>query len=150
MDQQVENAIPPGVDIHRPALGIRYPWIELVLRGIKTIEVRNWKTAYRGKLYLYASRQPADTKYAAERMRAHAFDLKSLPRAAVVGEIELTNIRLATERDSDAAQVPAEFLSGNYAWELANPIRYEEPLPALVKPFGSWFYPFARKNTDKG
>ena len=32
------------------ALSIRQPWAELILQGRKTIELRTWKTSYRGLL----------------------------------------------------------------------------------------------------
>jgi len=38
------------------ALSIKPPWIELILSGRKTIEVRSWKTDYRGPLLLVSSK----------------------------------------------------------------------------------------------
>ena len=38
------------------ALGIRQPWAELILRGVKTIEVRSRDTDVRGPIYIYATR----------------------------------------------------------------------------------------------
>ena len=35
------------------ALSIRQPWAELILQGRKTIELRTWKTCYRGLLPLF-------------------------------------------------------------------------------------------------
>ncbi|WP_144992176.1 hypothetical protein [Polystyrenella longa] len=64
-----------------------------------------------------------------------------------MGEVELVHIRPTVEDDAPRAQVPAEVLKGCYAWELVNPVRYDEPLPALVKPYGSWFYPFQRRTS---
>lgn len=39
------------------ALSIPQPWIELILTGIKTIEVRTWSTEYRGELWLHAGKK---------------------------------------------------------------------------------------------
>ncbi|WP_084604451.1 ASCH domain-containing protein [Desulfonatronum thioautotrophicum] len=36
------------------ALSIRQPWVELILPGHKTIEVRSWPTRHRGPLWLHA------------------------------------------------------------------------------------------------
>src|SRR6266851_7880001 len=36
-------------------LSIRQPWIDLILKGIKTIEVRDWKVARVGPILLHAS-----------------------------------------------------------------------------------------------
>jgi hypothetical protein len=43
-------------DAETVALGVRQPWIELILRGVKTIEVRSQDTRIRGTIYLYASK----------------------------------------------------------------------------------------------
>lgn len=40
------------------ALSIREPWASLILSGKKTIETRTWKTKYRGKILLCASKKP--------------------------------------------------------------------------------------------
>lgn len=40
------------------ALSIKQPWASKILSGKKTIETRVWKTKYRGKLLLCASRIP--------------------------------------------------------------------------------------------
>ncbi|QDU78436.1 hypothetical protein Pla110_01370 [Polystyrenella longa] len=42
-NKPLSSLLPADVDLERPALGIQYPWIELILRGIKTIEVRSWE-----------------------------------------------------------------------------------------------------------
>ncbi len=41
-------------DQARLALSIRQPWVELILLGRKTIEVRSWTTRHRGPLWLHA------------------------------------------------------------------------------------------------
>jgi hypothetical protein len=38
------------------ALSIRQPWIDLILRGEKTIEVREWRFNHRGPILLHASK----------------------------------------------------------------------------------------------
>ena len=39
------------LDIDRRALGIKQPWVELILRGIKTLEIRSLATNVRGPIY---------------------------------------------------------------------------------------------------
>ena len=36
------------------ALSIRHPWVDLILAGSKTIEIRTWSTRYRGPVLLHA------------------------------------------------------------------------------------------------
>jgi hypothetical protein len=38
------------------ALSIRQPWVDLILRKLKTIEVRDWEVSRRGPILLHASR----------------------------------------------------------------------------------------------
>lgn len=45
-----------GFDSTPYVLSIRQPWVELILSGQKTIEVRTWKTNFRGELYLHAGK----------------------------------------------------------------------------------------------
>lgn len=40
------------------AICIKEPWATLILKGCKTIETRVWKTKYRGKILLCASKKP--------------------------------------------------------------------------------------------
>jgi len=40
------------------ALCIKEPWISMILRGRKAIEIRSWYTPHRGKLLLCASKSP--------------------------------------------------------------------------------------------
>jgi predicted transcriptional regulator len=39
-------------------LSIKEPWASMILNGKKTIETRTWKTKYRGRILLHASRKP--------------------------------------------------------------------------------------------
>lgn len=41
------------------ALSVRQPWASLIASGTKTIEVRSWRTHYRGKLVICASGRPS-------------------------------------------------------------------------------------------
>ena len=40
------------------ALSIKEPWASMIREGKKTIETRTWKTKYRGKILLCASKNP--------------------------------------------------------------------------------------------
>jgi len=60
-------------------LGIRQPWVEWILRGIKTIEVRSRQTVRRGPINLYASKKVAGTQAATAAIEKYGLDLDSLP-----------------------------------------------------------------------
>jgi hypothetical protein len=131
------------------ALGIRQPWAELILRGIKTIEVRSLTTRVRGPIYLYTSQKLADIPAAREALSKHRLNAASLQLGLIVGTVDIVECRPCTPADADAACVPAELLRGRYAWRLANPVRLEIPLKPRFLPYGVWFYPFRRRNAGQ-
>ena len=133
-------------DPDMPALGIRQPWAELILRGVKTIEVRSQNTQVRGPIYVYASSIVARTPDAIAACRKHGVDVDDLPRALLVGTVEITGVTTLNRSHADAACVAASTLNGHYGWQLANPRRLQEPLKPRFLPYGVWFYPWKRRS----
>ena len=131
------------------ALGIRQPWVELILRGIKTIEVRSRGTDVRGPIYLYAAKKVSDLPGADKVIRKYDLDIETLPRGVLVGTVEIVRTAPCQPCDAAAACVLQAHVKGQFAWHLENPIRLEEPLPVRFLPYGVWFYPFRRKNADR-
>lgn len=41
------------------ALSIKQPWAHLIVSGVKDVENRSWKTNYRGRIFVHASKQTA-------------------------------------------------------------------------------------------
>lgn len=140
------SAAPPQLD--RLALGIQQPWAELILRGIKTLEVRSQPTRTRGTIYVYSSRRSSTLPAAAEVVERLGLDLGELPKGFLVGTVELVGCRPATPEDAAAACVPPELLMSQFVWELGNPQRLAEPLAPRFLPYGVWFYPFRRKGAS--
>lgn len=128
------------------ALGIRQPWAELILRGIKTIEVRSSHTRVRGPIYVYSSKKLADIPAAGKAVAEHRLDVAELPRGVLVGTIDIIDSRECRPADTTAACVPREVLKGRVGWHLANPQRLATPLGVRFLPYGVWFYPFHRRN----
>jgi len=137
-----------SVDPDRIALGIQQPWVELILRGVKTLEIRSQPTAQRGRIYLYASKRPSRLPAAATAIKLHQIDPDSLPIGMLVGSVEITGCRPARRNDHRAACVPGELLTGQFAWELSAPRRLAAPLAVRFLPYGVWFYPFKRRSPD--
>lgn len=136
-------------DKDRIALGIRQPWAELILRGIKTIEVRSQSTNVRGPIYLYTSKRPAEIEPATVAARDHGLLVEELPKGVIVGSVEIADSITCTADDADAACVPDTYLNGRYGWHLVNPVRFEQPLTVRFLPYGVWFYPFKRRGTSR-
>jgi hypothetical protein len=66
-------------------LSIRQPWIDLILKGIKTIEVRDWKITRVGPILLHAS---MTIDWQAIELFGYS-NPWSLPRGCLVGSAEI-------------------------------------------------------------
>ncbi|MFA5176365.1 MAG: ASCH domain-containing protein [Candidatus Nanoarchaeia archaeon] len=73
------------------ALSLKQPWAELILQGKKTIELRKWKTKFRGKFYIHASGSIDDKSM--ER-----YNFKDLPKKSLVGTAELVEVITYTNK----------------------------------------------------
>lgn len=91
------------------ALSIKEPWASLILAGKKTIETRTWKTKYRGKVLLCASKNP-----------------KSDISGKAFATAEIVDCREMTEKDFVKALCP--IYPGAYSWVLSN-IKKIKPFP---------------------
>jgi hypothetical protein len=99
------------------AISIKQPWAWLIVNGYKNIENRSWKTDYRGKLLIHASKQIDYTGYS--RVIKNFFpdvpiplDSKDFNVGGIVGEVYLADI----VRDS-----PSRWAEhGLYHWKVEN------------------------------
>lgn len=113
------------------AISIRHPWIDAILSGHKTIEVRTWTTRHRGPLLLHAAGSfgVAD-KQALARLRIEGVPVEPpTPErlGAVLGEAMLVDCRPI--RESDWAAALMEPVPGRlWAWELRD-VRHTDPRP---------------------
>ncbi len=71
------------------ALSIKQPWVELILQGRKTIEIRSWNTKYRGYFLIHASKKPY-----MEAIKAFDFDLEKLLCGYILGYAKLLDVIL--------------------------------------------------------
>lgn len=131
------------------ALGVRQPWAELILRGVKTVEVRSQSTNIRGTIYLYASKKFATHAAVADAVEKHALDLDRLPLGVLVGTVEIVDAVPCRPGDAEASCVSTAELKDRVGWRLKNPVRFDVPLPVRYLPYGVWFYPFRRRSQSK-
>jgi uncharacterized protein (UPF0264 family) len=54
--------------VQQYALSVKQPWAALLVHGLKTIEVRSWRTARRGRVLIHAARIPAERPEAWSRV----------------------------------------------------------------------------------
>jgi hypothetical protein len=135
----------PPLDRDRIALAIQQPWVELILRGIKPLEIRSQPTQLRGTIYVYASKRPSRLPAAETAIRRWKLDIDALPLGRIVGTVDIIDCRPARPADHQGACVPAELLSGQFAYVLDRPMRFDEPRSVRFLPYGVWFYPFRRR-----
>ena len=108
------------------ALSIRHPWVDLILAGSKTIEIRTWSTRHRGPVLLHAS-----SAYGISEREASARLRLPPPRpetmGAILGIAELVDCRPVRREDWDSAVLPP--LEGKlWAWVFTEP-RPVGPVP---------------------
>lgn len=106
------------------ALSIRQPWAWLILNAGKDIENRNWRTSFRGRFLIHASKGMTRMEYEDARMFLVTSiptlgDLplfESLQRGGIVGEAEIIGCMI---------KHPSRWFVGPYGFLLRNP----KPLP---------------------
>ena len=117
------------------ALSVRQPHAWLIVNGPKDIENRNWKTAFRGRVYIHAGLRQDYSAYEGDPVYR---DLNPLIRGfisledsfnwsneplhlgAIIGEVDIVDC--VTKSDSP-------WFEGPYGFVLANPVAYENPIP---------------------
>jgi ASCH domain len=130
------------VDPDRIALAVQQPWAELIVRGIKTLEIRSSGVRVRGPIYIYASRRPSSHAAALRAAERAGLEIDGLPRGVVVGTAELVESRPAVPQDAADACVVRDHLTGRFAWRLEHAKRFDPPMSVDHVPCGIWFYPF--------
>ena len=137
-------------------LTVKQPWAGLIVTGLKDIENRTWKTNYRGKLLIHASK--AYNKK--ERIETEDFicrniltkgELSNLRNddgtirhycgeyGTIIGEVEL--IDCVRNHSSNWAEKDV------WNWVLANPIKYDTPIEVKGK-LGLWEYEKESENLE--
>ena len=108
-----------------PAISIRQPWAELILRDRKSLELRSWSTDYRGELWLHTGRR-------GHPRLEEELGLDNLYKGGYVGTIVLTAIIPMNQDRWESWQTkhldPGDYRSGMYAWVLSSPHRFQEPI----------------------
>ena len=83
------------------AISLKEPWASLVLEGRKTIETRVWRTNYRGKLLLCASKDPKSEISSRAFATAELVDISPMVKA-------------------DEKEACCKVYEGAYAWILSD------------------------------
>jgi ASCH domain len=79
----------PGELLPVYALSLKQPWAALVVHGLKTIEIRRWPTARRGRILIHAARVPDNRDEAWKHVTPGLLPLAEL-QGGIIGSAELT------------------------------------------------------------
>lgn len=105
------------------AISIKNPYAQLIAQGLKTLEIRTWKTNYVGDILICASKTCVymyDVRLNEKLIDSTSFVKKMYKDMGfAVAVATLTGCRLMTPEDEDAAW--CEYKEGHYAWMLENP-----------------------------
>jgi hypothetical protein len=108
------------------AISVRQPWADLIIWGIKTIEVRQWSSNYRGILYIHSSKT-------LDEIAMNKFHITDPPTGAIIGKVDLIKVEPFTEKSwstlADEHLNDGPFSPGLYAWYLASPTSLKNPIP---------------------
>jgi uncharacterized protein (UPF0264 family) len=114
------------------ALSVKQPWAALLVHGRKTIEIRRWSTARRGRVLIHAARIPDDRPEAWAHVTADVEATARL-RGGVIGEAQLSQCntyrsRSNFERDQAAHLNDPDWFRGpvmyGFVFVKARPLPY--------------------------
>lgn len=118
-------------------LTIKNPWAYLIIRGLKDVENRSWKTNYRGKLLIHTSQSPIKfnsfeifTPDQIKTIQTNNIDFNNLINSAIIGEVELIDCI------QNSNSIWAE--SGQWHWVMKNPIIYTSPILNVKGSLSIW------------
>ena len=110
------------------ALSFRQPWAELILQGRKTMDLRTYKTAYRGRIAVHAPQ-----KGEKEPIARFELDPTALDKGGIVGTVELVDVIALNEESYESYRdqhlAGRSYREGLYGWVLADPQRLPQFLP---------------------
>lgn len=102
-------------------LSIREPWASIIINGYKDYEFRSWKTNYRGKILIHASKSIEKSNI--KRFEKLGINYKP---GFIIGEAEIVDCIPVTKEFEDSLISKNELIYGSsrnrtgYAWCLKN------------------------------
>ena len=110
-------------------LSVRNPYADCIIYGDKEIELRTWKTDYRGRLYIHAGKQPHKIQ--------SGMDCDGCVFGAIIGYVDLVDVRPMNYDDfvhhsNEHKCYDSLFAPNMYGWFLQNPIIIN-PIPCAGK-----------------
>jgi len=120
------------------ALSIIMPWAYLIMKFGKDVENRTWRTDYRGRVLIHASKKPSP--YTVEILQ-EAFGQAALEKVNCLDMEKLCGCILGSVEIVDCVKnYNSRWAEPDmWHWVLRNPILFDEPIPARGS-LGLWVY----------
>lgn len=128
------------------ALSIKEPYATLIVKGIKKIETRSYKTNYRGPLLIHASKSKVEKDVLANKDLASFYDIDELSYGGIIGKCEIVDCVYMDEKFLEEIKkhkveyICGDYKLGRYAWIL-DKVERLEMIPVRGN-LGLWNYDF--------
>lgn len=121
-------------------LSIREPWASIIINGYKKYEFRSWKTNYRGKIFIHASKN-------IEKDNIKRFEKLNINYSPgfIIGEAEIVDCIPVSSEFENSLIIENELIYGasrnrtGYAWKLDNIKIIDKPIEVNGH-LGLWNY----------
>lgn len=128
---------------------VKQPWASLIVEGLKDIENRTWPTKFRGRVLIHAGATPVkglrcealDGGQYARVFSLNRFDALTGPVGVIIGSVEIVGCVInhpsiwaeQSQGIAKGGRVTDSLPPITYNWILANPIKFDNPIPAKGK-----------------
>lgn len=125
-------------------LTLKEPFATLIMKEIKTIETRSWRTNYRGEIYIHAGLKKPKYDYKSDDFKKIADQLTYTPgfvlcKCNLVDCIEMTEEYIQDiKKNYYTDYICGEYKVGRFAWILEN-VELIEPFKVKGR-LGIWHY----------
>lgn len=106
-------------------LSIRQPWADLIVRGIKDVENRNWRCHHRGPLLIHASMNVE--KITQRHLEAKGYTFGPFSPGCIVGAVRIVDCLPFERKKSDWHEPDC------WGFYLVDAVRFPEPIPFTGK-----------------
>lgn len=140
-------------------LSVMQPWASLLVMGVKRNETRSFRSNFRGRIYIHASktknRSLVDVCKQAP-FNKYVPDYDKLPFGKILGHVDMINCMTTEEmsmvflQDSNRERAIEEYQFGDYsenryAWVMENPVMLDEFI-SVNGTLGIWNYNLVANN----
>ena len=121
-------------------ISIKQPWASLIVEGYKRYEFRTWKTKYRGKILIHASKG-----FVKSDINEFKHLNLSFPTGVIIGEVELIDCievnEILSKKIFEEDNIVYRNVLGfqGYAWKIDKIKKYDEHIQINGK-LGLWEY----------